>query len=244
MSHRVLPDSARPCLWMSAGIVTYRLCDRDFDCERCALDAALRRESPVVAEHEALQIPGRELGDFPDDRRYTPGHSWVRVAQGQDPRLLRFGLDAFAAAIIGRCGGVTSSPAGTVLARGETVCLIDLGIGTLSVGVPAGGTLVEGNRRLQEQANRLVTAPYADGWIADLQAVDVAELDDLMPAEKARAEARFDLQRFRRRVAMQLLVDDAGRVGRTLADGGELLTDLRQMLGGPMYLEMLRELIH
>jgi hypothetical protein len=43
---------------------------------------------------------------------------------------------------------------------------------------------------------------------------------------------------------MHLLADDAGRVGRTLADGGEMLTDLRQMLGGPKYLDIIREFIH
>ena len=132
MSHPVLPDSARPCLWMSAGLLTYRLCDRDFDCERCPLDAALRRGDLLGSrDHEALLAPNHDPSDFPEDRRYTAGHSWVQVVDGQDGGRLRFGLDTFAAAIIGRCSGVTWNLAGRSLACGDEVCRLDLGIGAL-----------------------------------------------------------------------------------------------------------------
>ena len=30
------------CVWMRAGVIRYRLCDRGFDCDRCPLDAGLR----------------------------------------------------------------------------------------------------------------------------------------------------------------------------------------------------------
>lgn len=63
MSHSVVPANARPrvplgglrgehCVWMRAGVVTYKLCDRDFDCEHCPLDAALRNEPlPTAPGH-------------------------------------------------------------------------------------------------------------------------------------------------------------------------------------------------
>lgn len=34
------------CIWMLAGVLTYRLCDRQYDCEHCPLDAALRETAP------------------------------------------------------------------------------------------------------------------------------------------------------------------------------------------------------
>jgi glycine cleavage system H lipoate-binding protein len=230
---------------MSAGLLTYRLCDRDFDCERCSLDAALRRGDLLGnRDHEALLAPNRDMGDFPEDRRYTAGHSWVQVVEGQDGSRLRFGLDTFAAAIIGRCSGVTWNLPGRLLACGDEVCRLDLGIGALWIGAPVRGLVVKENQALRDRPEQLVTAPYTDGWIADFMAGDMADVDQLVPAELSRERSRLDLQRFRRRVAMQLLADDAGRVGRTLADGGELLTDLRQMLGGTKYLDVVRELIY
>jgi glycine cleavage system H protein len=188
--------------------------------------------------------PNRDADDFPEDRRYTTGHCWVQVIEGQDSGRFRFGLDGFAAAIIGRCGGITWNPPGRSLARGELVCQIDLGLGVLRIGAPVRGSVVRKNQALRDRPEQLVTAPYTEGWIAEFMAEDMVDLDQLTPADLSRERTRLDLQRFRRRVAMQLLADDAGRVGRTMADGGELLTDLRQMLGGPKYLDVVQELIY
>ncbi len=245
MSHPMIPESARPCLWMSAGLLTYRLCDRDFDCERCPLDAALRRgELSGSRDHEALLAPNRDTGDFPEDRQYTAGHAWLQAVADSDGGRLRIGLDTFAAAIIGRCAGVTWNPLGRRLAAGEPVCRLDLGLGTLWVGAPAAGAVVGENAVLREHPELLVTEPYTTGWIAEFQPDEDLDDERLVPAELSRERSRLDLQRFRRRVAMHLLADDAGRLGRTMADGGELLTDLRQMLGGSKYLDIIREFIY
>lgn len=42
------PPSARvePCVWMSAGLVAYKLCDRGFECESCPFDQAMRGALP------------------------------------------------------------------------------------------------------------------------------------------------------------------------------------------------------
>jgi glycine cleavage system H lipoate-binding protein len=157
---------------------------------------------------------------------------------------LRFGLDAFAAAILGRCERIACHASGDFFASGEPLCQIDLGLGALSIGAPIRWSLVRGNPTLRDRPEMLVTAPCTEGWIAELMAEDIADLEHLTPAALSRERTRLDLQHFRRRVAMQLLADDADRVGRTMADGGELLTDLRQVLGGPKYLDIVRELIY
>jgi len=237
---------------MSAGLLTYRLCDRDFDCERCPLDAALRRgELAGRGEHEALLAANHDTSDFPEDRRYTAGHAWVQACEASEASAggrLRIGLDTFAAAIIGRCEGITWNPLGRRLAQGDPICRLDLGLGALWVGAPLAGSVVQENETLREHPEQLVTEPYTHGWIAEFrpdEEVDDAGHDErLVSAELSRERSRRDLQRFRRRVAMHLLADDADRVGRTMADGGEPLTDLRQMLGGSKYLDIIREFIY
>jgi hypothetical protein len=44
------------CVWMDAGVVNYKLCDRGFDCDRCPLDQALHgrpseRSAHVESKH-------------------------------------------------------------------------------------------------------------------------------------------------------------------------------------------------
>jgi hypothetical protein len=41
------------CLWMLSGVLNYRLCDRDFDCEHCPLDRALRGIETAVESESA-----------------------------------------------------------------------------------------------------------------------------------------------------------------------------------------------
>jgi len=42
MSLDVVFPPADACVWMEAGVIRYWLCCRNFDCEHCPLDAALR----------------------------------------------------------------------------------------------------------------------------------------------------------------------------------------------------------
>lgn len=231
-----------PCIWMSAGILSYRLCDRDLDCEHCPLDAALRGQSLESRRRVSLLTVSEMTKSYPDDRLYSPQHSWVQAQKASNEQLVRFGLDAFAATIIGHCCKISLPEVGLERKRGKVLCEIDLGLGVLFVTAPLGATVVAKNEKLERDPNQLVIAPFGDGWIADLQVRDPSQLRNLSTARDAGEQTRMDLRRFRRRVALQLLADTEG-LGPCLADGGEL-ADLRQILAGPTYLDLVRELIH
>lgn len=228
---------------MSAGLITYKLCDRDFECERCPLDAGLRGEAFERFHPRSVLAPSPIARVFPEDRLYTTGHTWLQAVGGRQEGRWRFGLDAFASACIGQCNEVRKHEADCTLVKGQTLFQIDLGIGVLSIGAPLRGVVALWNQAIGAVPSRVVTAPYGDGWVGELVADDPDDLGGLAAADVARDNARLDLQRFRRRVAMQLLADSAV-AGRTMSDGGELVADLRAMLGGSAYLSMLKELIH
>ena len=133
MHEKTVPVSGSLCVWMSAGLLTYKLCDRDFDCDHCPLDAALRgrhRDSDGV-----VPLSGPSLSDmlFPADLLYSAGHCWVgRMSNGGK---LRCGLDAFAAALIGHVEEVSWSVAGSA-GESASACEIDVGLGTVSLRLP------------------------------------------------------------------------------------------------------------
>jgi glycine cleavage system H lipoate-binding protein len=243
MVYHIEPVTAEPCVWMRAGLLNYKLCDRDFDCEHCPLDAALRGgPSAMPLPGHAPASPGRRVGTLPDDRLYSWGHTWVQpIAEGDE--CLRFGLDGFATSLIDAPRQVRWTPSTRPLRRGETICEIELDGGFLVLGTPVEARLRRRNHALENDPAHLVTAPYGDGWIAELVPAGDGAGDDLLSAEAAREQARMDRQRFWRKVALHLLAG-SGTAGTTLADGGELLTDLRQVLGGTLYLQLVRELIH
>jgi glycine cleavage system H lipoate-binding protein len=241
MSH-IAPPSVEPCVWMAAGLVSYKLCDRDFDCARCPLDVALRGGESAADVH-LLPGGGRRSLGFPDDRLYAAGHTWVATGCRPGEPTIRIGLDGFAAALLPRPVAVRCLGRPLEFKRGDVICDIELPVGVLSVRVPVGGHLERENSALREQPDLIVESPYRDGWLVDLipSGGDTA-LKGLSNATAAREQTALHLRRFRRRIALHLLADVAA-VGPCLADGGEALTSLSEILGGARYLELLREIL-
>ena len=54
MPHDPTPQAAHPqhfdkCVWMESGVVSYKLCDFEYNCEACPFDQALREGTPPSA---------------------------------------------------------------------------------------------------------------------------------------------------------------------------------------------------
>ncbi len=235
---RPLSRASEPCLWMSAGLLAYRLCDRDFDCDACPLDAALRGASRPAGS--PLNPPATSPFDAPGDRLYGRGHVWI---QRGDAERVRLGLDAFAVALAWPITAVVWRAPEGPLAAGALVCELELPGGHLPVATPVAGRLATRNPALEADASPLVESPYDDGWLVELEEADATGGDDgLVNAAEAAERWRLDLRRFRRRAALYLL-EGSEVAGATLADGGQVLTDLRAILGPGHYLELVRDLL-
>lgn len=235
-----LPAGAEPCVWMCAGLISYRLCTEEFDCDHCLLDVALRGECwappPVGAfEHRGLQ------GALREDRLYTQGHVWVQKLAPAGS--LRVGIDAFAAAIIGSVVAVRWQPPGVPLEPGDPICDLDLAPGLLSLGAPLRGAITYANEALYRHPGLLLTSPYDDGWLVEFDAGDATAADSLLPARAALDRVAADLRRFRRAAALRLLTGRDGDIAGA-ASGARHLTDLTQLLDGSDYLELVGSFIH
>lgn len=226
------------CVWMNAGLLAYKLCDRNFDCEHCPLDAALRGDAGA-SRHDA---PTHLSVTYPDDRLYTKGHTWLRSAGGsEDP--MRFGIDAFAALFVGTTRHLRWRPVPNPIGAGQTICVLELGDGDMPLGMPVPGSVVRWNEAVRERPESLVEDPYGEGWIVELHAHSRDELDALLRSEDVRRQTRLDVRRFRRHVGFELLLRGDGADASTTLDN-DTVTDLRGMLGGSTFLALARDLIH
>lgn len=220
-----------PCVWVGAGLMAFRLCDRDLDCEHCPLDAAIRgRTLPAPAPRL------RPVLHYAPDRGYVGGHLWV---QRQPDGTARLGIDALLATLLDLPTRVTLPRPGLALTHGEVCAAIDTGEGVLEIAAPFDGTVVAVNAALAAAPHAVVDDPYGRGWL--LQA-HPSEWPHTVDAAEAAHLARLDAQRFRRRVAMDLLVG-TDEVGATMQDGGEPVLDLRDLVGGRRHLEIVREIV-
>jgi len=234
----VLPDSSLPCVWMQAGVLRYRLCDRGYDCEHCPLDTALRGIEPATppVPREAEAPPAWVIRD---DRRYDLAGGWVAEAEGG---RLRWGIDGFAARLLDRLTSIVLPVPGASLERGRIGCWLADDGELLPLRCPLSGKVVQTNRAAQRDPALVTAFPYDDGWLVELQSpLSLGELPDLRPAATRREEAARQLAKLRRAAGRRLVEEPD--VGPTAADGGERLTDLRRMLGARRYHRILMTIL-
>lgn len=228
----------RTCIWMDAGVLTYRLCDRDFDCEHCPLDSALRCDSRYASgtdfpAHAQACLAAR----FPADRVYSRSHTWLQTMD-EHGSLMRFGVDEFATSFIDAPHRLRRAPCTDVVRSGEALCVLELDGGGLTLESPVTARVTHWNEAVTDDPSALIEDPFAAAWIAELTLDSLDDLAGLIEGCEARRRARFDVRRFRRRVAFELLADGA------TPNLVPAFSGLRQILGPERYLALVRELIH
>jgi len=238
-----VPAESKECVWMKAGVLSYRLCDRDFDCEHCMLDTALHGGSSGVS---ASWTPG-EWGPsgyrlFPQDRNFSPKHTWVLELSSTSVRV---GVDALVAWLVSEVSAVKTPAAGTWLDRGEVAATLVTKGGKLTIPAPISGRVLGFNEAAVGCPELVVSSPYGAGWLIDM-AVEPAnrnkQYDQLLCGPDMEKLSRGHLHNFHHRTDT-LLAARPARVGATLADGGSALTDPRAMLGPARYLRLVQELL-
>ncbi len=240
--HPVLPPDVLRCVWMGAGMVAYKLCDRGLDCDRCPFDAALRGlpvgVPPAAPEPEPAPAPD-EL-PFPDDRRYHVGHTWARpLGSG----AVRVGLDAVAARLLGGARSIVLPPPGSPVSGGRAGCWVIDDAGPLALRMPVTGFVGRVNDDLRNSPGLAVREPYGEGWLLEIEgAAATAGLDLLSTADAFAPPARAALAALEAEAREAL---DPGRsaVGPTACDGGERILDLRDALGPRRWRQLIRRLL-
>ena len=70
-SFKVVPPGKKKCIWMEAEVVSYKLCDHNFDCQTCSYDHAMQRK---VARQRAAMPAVPHVAE-PISEEFTP--TWV-----------------------------------------------------------------------------------------------------------------------------------------------------------------------
>jgi glycine cleavage system H protein len=236
-----VPAGNQECVWMRAGVIKYRLCDRELDCAHCMLDAALQGRGAGAPWTSGDWGPaGYRL--FPQDRQFSPAHAWAQPLSG---KMVRVGVDALATWLMSEIVGVRLPEAGALIKQGEPVATFVAKAGEITVPAPVTGSVRARNDLLASCPELVTAAPYGAGWLVDLalsQAEQNEQLPKLLAGSDAETLSRGQLHQFHHRVD-ELLVERAPRIGPTLADGGEPVNDPRILLGPATYLKLVQEML-
>ena len=163
-------------------------------------------------------IPAKLVGgfDLPANLAYHPGHAW---ALRESPKLVRIGLDDFAARLLGEIDGVELPARGRWLRQGEKGWMVDRRGHRFEVLSPIEGEVVEVNPKVVEDPSLLHKDPYGVGWLVAVNA----------PA------ADGNLKNLMRGRVAQYWMEEAGlalrqhvdpHTGMHLQDGGRIIPDV------------------
>ena len=246
------------CVWMTAGVVSFRLCPRDFACESCALDTVLSGREPARAAGRGLpasaagdrlvELPRRIRALFPvpprhrADRHYHTSHVW---GQALTPGRVRFGLDDLANRLVGADAVWRLPSPGTTLATGDPLARAELDDLSIVLRAPLPGRVEARNEALADHPALVVWAPYDAGWLVELAPDQAPSPATGFLSDSATVGCWFEASvgRLAARCGRLAASGDAARLGPTLPDGGVPITSLRAALGPGRFEEALQELL-
>ncbi len=265
--NRIIPEGVSNCVWVDAGLVSYKLCDRDFECEECPFDQVIRQESrrsfqtstpsrtssgkerhsgDSLANTEPLSGLVRQLLSAsatdtpPAGRFYTKNHLWAKKVE---ETRYRIGLDKYAGLLFHDPMSIILPQVGTFCRRNAPLAWIILQDGTIVVRSPLDGRVSKINFQLRVSPALMNSDSYESGWMCEVTGV---EQESLVPVfcDEIAAKTFYDNQFLElERTIVSDLGQKAIQVGVTMNDGGISPKDLKDILGPQRYISLLKRLL-
>jgi glycine cleavage system H lipoate-binding protein len=246
------------CIWTEAGVLNGKICDRDFQCERCPLDAALReRDGSCLEDEQQLDLTDVNVTvkkGLPDsamhllspfirlqispELQYSAKHMWVRMlASGK----VRCGLDAFAATLLPEDAQLVMVANETCVREGEDFGWVYGGSHTIPLSAPVSGTVSCRNTELFSTVRHIRQSPYQRGCIVTISP-EIASLANahLSSAQTQTRRIRKQVLYLSQRISEAISSPD---IGVCLNDGGTEVRSIRSLMGEQGYWELLARFV-
>jgi glycine cleavage system H protein len=196
-----------------------------------------RRVAPVAVREQAgapvSKVQPAFVGGFvlPENLRYHPGHTW---ALAESPTLVRVGLDAFAARLIGKIEGITLPKRGQWIRQGQKIVTVTRDGSKAELVSPIEGEVSNVNDVVLADNTLPGRDPYGDGWLLMVMAPDAkVSFRNLLNGTLAR--------RWMEEAASRLRMRMPALAGAVAQDGGVVVDDVTAHLPDQAWSELTRE---
>lgn len=116
--------------------------------------------------------------NVPAELKYTKEHEWIRF----EGEVATIGITDYAQSELGEIVFVEVETIGETLGAGDVFGTIEAVKTVSDLYLPVGGKVIEFNSELEDAPELVNDDPYGKGWIAKIDAVDVAGAADLLSA--------------------------------------------------------------
>ncbi len=119
------------------------------------------------------------MSNIPADLKYAKSHEWVKLAADGTALV---GITDYAQNSLGDITFIQLPKVGAVLKAGETFGVVESVKAASDVYAPVAGTVLEVNKALDSNPEKVNASPYADGWMLKLQLADPSAAASLLDA--------------------------------------------------------------
>jgi len=242
----MIPEEEKQCVWMTSGLISYKLCTRDYRCEECIFDQVIRNEAAVDAVARRGDGASAAASVFTADPLqehaalfYHSGHCWAKV---EDADQVRIGIDGILAQMVSPVKTVVLPQAGDAVVQGQCCAHIIQEKHIVELVSPLTGTVLSVNQWLKTAPQAIAAEPWGRGWLVTIRPDNLEhDLKALMFGRKAmewyqKKENEVSITR------SGMLSRHEPELGPTLQDGGDLIVSLADMLNPEQYEQIIDSL--
>jgi len=119
------------------------------------------------------------MSNVPSDLKYAKSHEWVKIAADGTALV---GITDYAQNSLGDITFVQVPKVGATLKAGESFGVVESVKAASDVYSPVAGIVLEVNKALDTNPEKVNQAPYTDGWMLKLRLASPADAAGLMSA--------------------------------------------------------------
>jgi len=246
-NYNLMPEPDMKCVWMTSGIISYKLCSLNFSCEDCTFDRVMHNETTSRIQRQNMgrvQLPelataGESATPLDGALFYHENHCWVKVVTADEVVI---GLNGLLAGLIYGIKTVVLPKVGDSVSRDQVFAHVLQEKHIVPLIMPVSGVITAANSCLAESPELLRTDFSEQGWLVTVKSDNLEnELRTLFSGSKAQ-EWYLAKDSGIRAAINAYCNENSENIGATMQDGGELINNVSELLTSDQYTRIIEEL--
>lgn len=117
--------------------------------------------------------------NIPSNLKYTKDHEWIKI----DGDVATIGITDFAQSELGDIVYVEVETVDETLEADEIFGTVEAVKTVSDLILPVSGEIIEFNKILEDQPEKVNTNPYGEGWMIKVKCSDLSQVEGLLSAE-------------------------------------------------------------
>lgn len=230
--YNTVPENdAMKCVWMTSGIISYKLCSLDFTCEDCEFDRVMH--NATAPNNLNGPLTPETLSSGPSSSRldgslfYHKNHCWIKVV---NPYEVVIGINGIFAKLMHGIRTVVLPKIGDPVIKNQVFSHIMLDKHIVPLIMPVNGEITAINATLEKQPELLRTEFCEKGWLVTVKTDNLEkELRTLYFGSKAMEWYRTKEKNINEAIHTAYNTNRE-HIGATMHDGGELVLNASELL--------------